>query len=93
MHLGTGCMEINFPQPANGKHYLVDSRFAHKLGYMAPILDIISKNLVMLLVDIIAAFKMHRSGLISIARCTITLLSVHLMFGNRDERYLIRCYL
>ncbi|KAL2541559.1 putative harbinger transposase-derived nuclease [Abeliophyllum distichum] len=28
--------DINFPQPANGKYYLVDSGFAHRPGYMAP---------------------------------------------------------
>ncbi|KAL2533937.1 Uncharacterized protein Adt_07288 [Abeliophyllum distichum] len=28
--------DINFPQPANSKYYLVDSRFAHRPGYMAP---------------------------------------------------------
>ncbi|KAL2460619.1 hypothetical protein Adt_44039 [Abeliophyllum distichum] len=29
-------VDINFPQPANGKYYLVDSGFAHRSGYMAP---------------------------------------------------------
>ncbi|KAL2475108.1 putative harbinger transposase-derived nuclease [Abeliophyllum distichum] len=28
--------DINFPEPANGKYYLVDSGFAHRPGYMAP---------------------------------------------------------
>ncbi|XP_022881038.1 uncharacterized protein LOC111398355 [Olea europaea var. sylvestris] len=28
--------EIEFPQPATGKYYLVDSDFAHRPGYMAP---------------------------------------------------------
>ncbi|KAL2531722.1 Uncharacterized protein Adt_05073 [Abeliophyllum distichum] len=27
--------DINFPEPANGKYYLVDTGFAHTLGYMA----------------------------------------------------------
>lgn len=37
------------------------------------------------------AFEMHMKGLICIIHCVVTLSSVHLMFGNRDERFWIGC--